>query len=79
MDYITQKLFLCFRIFSFKLSVLYSRGRISISLLFVSLLATKFCLQDEEVMTIPLSPAALRPSFIIRFALFYPWKSSAVW
>jgi len=70
MDYITQELFLCFKIFSLKLSVPYSRGRISIFLLFVSLLSTKFCLQDEEVMTVPLSPPALRPSFIIRFALF---------
>ena len=68
MDYITQELFLCFRIFSFKFSVPYSRGRISIFLLFVPLLASKFCLQDEEVTTVPLSPPALGPSFLITFA-----------
>jgi len=39
MDYITKELFLCFRIFSFKFSVPYSRGRISIFLLSVPLLA----------------------------------------
>lgn len=61
MDYITKELFLCFRIFSFIFSVLYSRGRISIFLLFVPLLATKFCLQDQEVMTVPLVTTCFAP------------------
>jgi hypothetical protein len=50
----------------------YSRGKISIFLLFVLLLATKFCLQVEGYY-ITLSPL-LCAFVLIRFALFHLWN-----
>jgi hypothetical protein len=68
---------LCFSIFNYNFDVPYSRDKNSIFLLFVPLLATKFCLQVRLGYGSATVTPALQCLFVI-FALFYMWKSSDV-